>query len=425
MIRFSRRRFLALSGGFVATGCRAGDPLVAPSTGPTSTTAPTSTTVTTIQAPPEVVGGDRVLVMVELAGGNDALNTLPPVADAYRRLRPTLALGEDELLIAPGLDGHALHPSLAPLIAHLDAGRLAVVAGIGFENPDRSHFVSTDRWLRADRMDDSVGWLGRWLDTLPTDLPPLGATALGSGVGGNGAGALCQGHFRGATVIDEAAAFALPPGVSNAAFRTLAEPVSSDPLLAAAQAVYASLVGAVEEFDPIADNARAGQEPGDDLVPAPGSFGTGLAIAAELVAGDVGTRIVTVRVGGFDTHAAQLSTHGALLADLADGLDAFWRRLDEAGAGDRVLLATHSEFGRRVAENGSAGSDHGAAGVSFVMGADVVPGLHGVLDADDLLDGDLRPVVDPRTMFTTCLDWLGADVERILGERHEDAQLLV
>ena len=127
--------------------------------------------------------------------------------------------------------------------------------------------------------------------------------------------------------------------------------------------------------------------------------------------------------GGFDTHANQAPTQQQLLADLASGLSAFLATVDQAGMTDRVLVATTSEFGRRVQENGSGGTDHGAGGLSLVLGP-VRPGVHGSLDLGDLLDGDVRPAVDPRVLYTAALDWLGADVEAVLGRRYDDVTLL-
>lgn len=437
MISISRRRFLTLTGGLIVTGCTSG--ATSDSGGGATTAAPTTAggagtsgtivtpttstslpvTVTTISTPAGLVPDDRVLVMVELAGGNDAVNTIPPLTGAYRDLRPTIALPESTLLMPDALAGHAMHPALAPLVPFLDDGRLATLAGIGFPDPDRSHFVSTDRWLRADRMDETLGWLGRWLDQLPDDIPALGATALGSG------GRMLSGADRSGTVIDEVNAFAFPDGLSNSAVRSLGETLSSDPLIAAAQQAFLTSVGAIEEFDSIADAVRAEVDsPIDPLAVRGGAFSTALAVAAQLVIGDVGARVITITGGGFDTHGDQLTIHDELLTDLAEGLAGFWNTLDGAGLGDRVLLATHSEFGRRVRENASEGCDHGAAGVSFVMGNVINGGLYGAIDTGDLLDGDLRPQIDPRAMFTPCLDWLGGDAESILGRRYDDLGLL-
>lgn len=361
-----------------------------------------------------------VLVLVELRGGNDAVNTLPPLAGAYRDLRPTLSLAESDIVMSKALQGHGLHPSLSPLLPFVENGRMATLAGIGFDDPNRSHFVSMDRWARADRLDDSLGWLGRWLDTLPDELTSLGATSLGA------VGEVAIGASKSATVIDDVDAFAFPSTLSNSTIRTLGKQPSDDPIVAAAQRAFVDSVGAIEEFDEIADAVRA-RSPKRDvnaLGAQSGAYTTGLAVAAEMILGDVGTRVVTISVNGFDTHSEQLETHAALLADLANGLSQFWATLDDAGVSDRILLATTSEFGRRVAQNASEGCDHGAAGVSFLMGNSVNGALFGALDTSDLLDGDLRPQLDPRLMFTACLDWLGGDVEQILGKRYDEIALL-
>ncbi|WP_394944398.1 DUF1501 domain-containing protein [uncultured Ilumatobacter sp.] len=436
MIVISRRRFLALSGGLLATGCTAtrSDGAAASSplaTSMTSTTGPTTTVptttpgvVTTVSTPPELASAamidQPVLVLVELRGGNDAVNTLPPLTGAYRDLRPTLSLAESDIVTSAALPGHGLHPSLSPLLTFIENGRMATLAGIGFDDPNRSHFVSMDRWARADRLEDSIGWLGRWLDTLPDELTSLGATSLGA------VGEVTIGASEAATVIDDVTAFAFPSTLSNATVRALGEQLSDDPIVAAAQRAFVDSVGAIEEFDAIADavRARTPKRNGSALGVQSGAYTTGLAIAAEMILGDVGTRVVTISVNGFDTHSEQLEHHAALLADLANGLAQFWATLDNAGASDRVLLATTSEFGRRVAQNASEGCDHGAAGVSFLMGNSVNGALFGALDTSGLLDGDLRPQLDPRVMFTACLDWLGGDVEQILGKRYEEIALL-
>lgn len=428
MNHITRRRFLLVAGGATLAGC-AGTRTAAPpssSTSPSTTRPspgggadlPTPTVVTTTTVPSALVPDDRVLVVVELNGGNDAINTLPPTTTAYHDLRPTLALADD-VLVGAGFDGHALHPSLAPMIPLLDAGVLAVVAGIGWDDPDRSHFASMDRWFRADRVNEPYGWIGRWLDTLDTDLGALGAVALGSN------NELLTGAQRGGTLITAADAFRLPPGLSNSDLRALTEPISADPSIAAAQRAFAEAIGAVAEFDPIADAVRAvAPSDPDGYGPVDGPFSTGLAVAAELILADADTRVVSVSGSGFDTHADQLDTHADLLGDLAYGLVAFWATLEAAGQADRVLLVTTSEFGRRAVENGSGGCDHGAGGVSFALGRAVVPGLHGAIELNDLLDGDLRPIFDPRSMFTGCLDWLGGDPEKVLGDRYEDFGLL-
>lgn len=435
MTPISRRRFIGLTGGLIATGCSSGaatnsgdserpDGGTQPTTSePTrTTTSVPGATVTTVTTPPELVADDHVLVVVELNGGNDAINTLIPDLGSYRDVRPTIAIPESEILRVDALPGHGLHPSLAPLVPLFDAGRIAAIAGVGFPEPDRSHFTSTDRWRRADRMDETLGWLGRWFDSLDVDIPALGATALG------GTAAIFEAATIRASAISNTDSFALPSGVSNADIRALAATMSNEPLAALAQQAYGATVGAVEEFDVIADAVRSQLDPADptdSFSPVVGPFSTGLAVAAELIKSDAGTRAVSVIGNGFDTHNAQLSQHADLLSDLASGLSGFWAAVEASGDADRVVVVTTSEFGRRVAENGSAGCDHGAAGVSLLMGHNVAPGLFGSVDTDRPLDGDLRSDFDPRTVYTACLDWLGGDVERILGTRYDELQLLI
>lgn len=391
-----------------------------PTPATSTTSVPSVGTVTSVEVDPTAVPDDRVLVVVELNGGNDAVNTLVPDLGSYRDHRPTIALPEADLLRIDGISGHSLHPSLAPLQTLFGDDRIATIASVGFPDPDRSHFTSTDRWHRADRMDETLGWLGRWLDSLPSDLPALGATALGD------TGRSLDGATRRGSAIADVDAFAFPPGLSNADIRALAVSPADDPLIAAAQAAFASSVGAVAEFDPIADavRARAGDGSVSTYAPPTGPFSTGLAVASELLRANVGTRVVTVTGGGFDTHSEQLGKHAALLDDLATGIAEFWRAVDESGDADRVLLMTTSEFGRRVTQNASEGCDHGSAGLSFLIGPGVTSGLRGTIDTDHLVDGDLEPHFDPRTMYTACLDWLGADVERVLGARSDELSLL-
>ena len=147
-------------------------------------------------------------------------------------------------------------------------------------------------------------------------------------------------------------------------------------------------------------------------------------MAAQLLAADAGTQMVVVSAGGFDTHANQLPQQAGLLEDLATGIDAFFAAIDAAGLGEDVLLVVTSEFGRRAAENGSGGCDHGAGGLSLAVGSGVRGGVFGEVDLRDLLDGDIRPSVAPQALFTRCLDWLGVDADQILGSRDDSLALL-
>ena len=388
-------------------------PTTAGAATPPASSAPDTTTVSSVISP----GADgRTLVIVQLNGGNDALNTLVPADGRYRDARPTLAIPEADLVPLNGVTDWSLHPKLAPLTTYWDAGTAAFLPGIGFSDPDHSHFVSLDRWWRADDLSASTGWLGRSIAA--ESSAPLYATALGSG-----APLLRSDAFQAAVVI-QPGSFDFPAGLREDALRGLTQPVSADQLHALAQEAMLAAIGAVDAFagllDPNAADAGDGvsyREGGLDLI-------QGLDLAARLVTSNVGARIVVVSVGGFDTHSNQLATQDALLDDLAKGIDGFMQKVAAAGASDRTLLVTTSEFGRRVGENASGGFDHGAGGMSMMFGGAVIGGIHSEIDLGDQLDGDVRPTLDPRTMYTACLDWLGLDPVVALGQRYDELKLI-
>jgi uncharacterized protein (DUF1501 family) len=368
---------------------------------------------------PTSPGPDRVLVVVQMSGGNDALNTLVPVTGRYHDARPTIGLADDALLALAGDATYGLHPALAPLAPSLDAGQLGVVAGIGFEQPDRSHFAALDMWWSAAPASTfRNGWLGRWLDAT-ADIPGAELDVLRA-VGLGGAVPALRAELTQAIGVNEIERFVLPSG--------------NDALIEAWASLAAAHTSAREAIEVFAGLPTLGAPAGAPPTPGGTALGSGetvidrLVAAAELIIAEPGVRVVHVSMTGFDTHAAQLDTHARLLGELATGIAAFRQRLAEAGQSQRVLLVTTSEFGRRVAENGSSGTDHGKAGVQFVVGDAVdttgAGAVFGTLDPDDLADGDLRPVVDPRSLYATALDWLGADAagataDGVLGAVYE------
>ncbi|MCU1397649.1 MAG: putative arylsulfatase family enzyme twin-arginine signal, partial [Acidimicrobiales bacterium] len=353
----------------------------------------------------------------QLNGGNDALNTLVPSDGRYRDARPTLAIPEADLVALTGVTDWTLHPNLAPLTPYWDAGTAAFLPGIGFSDPNHSHFVSLDRWWRADDLTSSTGWLGR--SVAPGALSPLYATALGSGA------PLLRSDLYQAAVVIQPSTFAFPTALPETALQRLTQPVSADALHALAQASLTSTIASVDSFVSLLA-PEASDDAGDTVTYREGGLDlvSGLDLAARLVTSDVGARIVVVSVGGFDTHSNQLATQGSLLDDLAKGIDGFMQKVAAAGAADRTLLVTTSEFGRRVAENARGGIDHGAGGMSMMFGGRVNGGIHGDVDLGDQLDGDVRPTLDPRTMYTACLDWLGLDPVATLGKRYDGVALL-
>jgi uncharacterized protein (DUF1501 family) len=405
--RLSRRSFLVVAaGGVVAVtlpGCVGGS----------SKDSPAATSDTTAPGG-GAASAPRALVLVELDGGNDGLSALVPADGRYRDARPTIAVPEGDIVALSGTTEVGLHPALAPLAPLWADGRLAAVRGIGFPDPNRSHFVSLDRWWRADRTGAAPGWLAPWLDSLADDAGQLAGTSIG------GRAPQLAGARRLPTTLIEPASFTFEPPPMGDGLRAMSAPASADDLVAAAQAAMARSVEAVADVAGLTTSAGGGAgDPGQGK-----PFTTGLALAAEIVAAATGPTVVVVSASGFDTHAGQEATHQRLYADLAAGIAGYLQRADSAGFANRSLLVTTSEFGRRVAENGSGGTDHGAANTCFVAGSAVVPGLHGSVDLGNLLDGDVRPTVDPRTLYTACLDWLGADVEAALGRRYDEVQLL-
>lgn len=417
--RLGRRQFIGLGAGLVAGGLAGCDNDTEPASRPDGSQISTSTSGS---APaPSALSTTRRLVVVQLNGGNDLLNTLPPAAGRYRDLRPTLAVPEGEVVGLNGVTDCGLHPSLAGLVPFWDAGRLAILRGIGFQQPNRSHFVSMDRWWRADDM-TAPGWLGRVLDHVPNPAP-LYASALGASA------PLLNGSSFAPTVVTSAKAFNWV-GVDPQTVEALAgdgDPGSGSDLSAAMRDAYRRAASAVEDFAAVASGVD--EDAGEvELLPSREgavSLGEGLAIAAELLSADVGTQFVVVSASGFDTHSGQDTTHRRLLADLNDGLTSFFASMAAAGLGDDVLVVTTSEFGRRAAENGSGGCDHGAGGLSFVLGSAVKGGIYGDVDLDNLLEGDVRPSVDPLALYTTCLDWVGADAAEVLGRRDDSLGLLI
>ncbi len=429
----NRRQFIQLGAGAAVTaalyGCSGSDRNSSPSPGsspdltpdstadsswPTSAAGSTTSTTSAAAVSGQTTTG-RTLVVVQLNGGNDALNTLVPLDGRYRDARPTLAVPESQLVQLAGESNWALHPSLEPIAQFWDAGSLALLPGIGFADPDHSHFVSLDRWWRANDLASATGWLGR--SVVEGDVSPLYATALGSGA------PLLRSELFQPAVVLQPSGFVFPVGLPDSLLGRLGDPVSADRLIARAQVALGETIDAVRAFsglliaDEVAGEEISYREGGLDL-------SSGLDLAARLVTGNVGARIVVVSVGGFDTHSNQLATHAALLADLAAGVERFMSTILAAGLADRTMLVTTSEFGRRVTENASGGFDHGAGGLSMMFGPMLNGGVLSGIDLGDQLDGDVRPTIDPRTMYTACLDWLGMDPEVALGQRYDEVSLL-
>ncbi len=364
-----------------------------------------------------------ILVVVQMGGGNDGLNTVVPFSrDEYYRARPKLAVPQHSVLRVNGELG--FHPGLKPLKALFDDGRMAVVQGVGYPNPNRSHFRSMEIWHTADPNGNGprTGWLGRLFDSeCPTCGPTTGVAMLGAEMP-----LAMQGASGRAVVLDSPQGFGFQP-VAGAgaqeveAFRQLMRPVpGEEPMVDFLTHTAMDAILAGDEIRKVAGRlSDTGTYPRDP-------FSLKLRLVSELISAGAPTRVYYVGLGGFDTHAAQEGRHDRLLEQLGAGLDAFVKDLTQKGLLDRVLVMTFSEFGRRVAENASGGTDHGAAAPMLLIGSAVKPGLHGPHPSlTDLDQGDLKFQVDFRSVYSTVLEqWMGIASQTVLGDRFPAVEIL-
>jgi uncharacterized protein (DUF1501 family) len=342
-----------------------------------------------------------LLVLVELKGGNDGLNTVVPYADpAYPGLRPRLAIPRDQVL---QLDPQAgFHPALEPLMASWKSRELAVVQGVGYPDANLSHFRSIDIWDTASNSSEYLtdGWLARAFAATPA---PAAFAADAVVVGGAEMGPLRGGVRAIALASPEQflrqARYAAPAGQArNAALHHI---LRVEENIAQAAARLNGNRGFTTEFP---------THP----------FGNAVRTTAQLVAGEAGVAAVKIALGGFDTHSGQPGRHAQLLKALAEGLAALKAALVELGRWDSTLVMTYSEFGRRPRENLSSGTDHGTASAHFLFGGRVKGGLYGMPPALSRLDGNgnLPFAVDFRDLYATVLErWWGADPTRALKAR--------
>ena len=345
---------------------------------------------------------DRVLVLIELKGGNDGLNTVVPYADeAYYRLRDSIAIRRDEVLALDNRLG--LHPALSELLPLWEKAELAIVQGIGYPQPNLSHFRSIEIWDTASRSNEylSEGWVTRAMQA------GYGAranfTTQGVLVGGADAGVLAGGR---AIRLNNPEAFV------NQAVLAAPRPVEGNPALQ-------HLLRLEGDVSQAAQGLRAPRV----AFPTPfpdGAFGNALRAVAQVIAsqlGKPGVPVLVVSLGSFDTHQNQLPQHANLLRQLGAGVAALRSALTALGAWDRTLVMTFSEFGRRARQNGSNGTDHGTAAPHFMTGGAVRGGLWGrAPDLNQLDDNqNLRHGTDFRQVYATVArDWWGLDAQRVL-----------
>ena len=404
----SRRRFIQLLAG-VAAG-----ELVASQLGPLRRALGVAPTPS----------NQGVLIVLYMGGGNDGLNMVVPHGQsAYYANRPTIGVpAAHTLALASGL---GLHPSLVNLKRRFDAGNVAVVQGIGYTPPNLSHFSSGDQWSFGAGTPGSAvvaprnGWLGRWLDSFGQP------NFVGNQVKAVSFGELPL-YLRG----DTTTGLVLPYSASDV--------FGSRPTNASEARVY-SAVNAMNVTTGLGSYGDALAALGARAIAAAGSIGPvyanmpaqpsslqrQLIMAANVVNADLGVRVISVVYGGFDTHDDQTGWHSHLLSDLDTSIESFYARVDPTRS-NRVSILTYSEFGRRVEENTSGGTDHGSASSSFVIGDNVRGGIHGATPSLTNLDRDdnMRASVDFRSVYSTLLgSWLGADPVPIVQAVHTTLDL--
>ncbi len=425
----TRRRFLSALGASVAVAAAGGYGISVWGKNP----AAVGSTTTTTTLPAGTAAGPsvaRTLIVVEMGGGNDGLNMVVPHAmSRYYDLRRGLAI-EDPL----DLDGAiGVHPELGFVAERYAAGQVAIVEGIGYPDPDLSHFSSMATWWSADP--DAVsqtGWLGRYLDAAVDPDETLAGVSIGPGP----TPALLADKAFVVSVQDMTGlAPIVPPWVDStdelmSMWQGFA-PAAFDGavLLDQVRAAIDATVTAADDLSDILDGSdvedQASEEGGRGG--RRGDLGSFLSVAAALVTSPNPPRVIYAHGwGDFDTHEGQESRHGDMMTALNDGLAGFFTEIDAAGVSDDVIVMTTSEFGRRPAFNGS-GTDHGTAGAHFVIGSGVAGGRYGEAPSLSNLDGrgNLIHTIDYRSVYATVLDgWLSADSETILGATYEPLPLL-
>jgi len=421
---FTRRRFL---GGMAMISAAATVPSFVGST--TAAFADTNWYTSSKPGTPE----DRVLVVIQLSGGNDGLNTVVPFGNAnYYRARPGIGIPEKDVLTLEGADGIGLNPALRPLQELIQQGQAAVINGVGYPNPNRSHFKSMDIWHSAqtDEKDQrGRGWVGKAMDAAyPLDqhgnAPEAAAMACVS-IGNESLMAVQGAHIKPVT-------FQQPD-----LFRWIGRDVH--PMISEGYEHIQQTSVDVAPADPLAFVQRTSldaQLASDRVIKAVAGqtdtrfpnnpLAKQLETVSKMIRAGLPTRVYYVTLGGFDTHAQQTFRQPQLLTQFADAMQAFYKELKATGHDGRVVSVAFSEFGRRLRQNASNGTDHGVAGPSFVFGPAIKPGVHGTYPSLEKLDqGDLIHTTDFRSVYADLLDnWMAIDSEKVLDKRYEHIGLL-
>lgn len=359
----------------------------------------------------------KLLVVIQLAGGNDGLNTVIPYAqDEYYKLRPRIAIPKQDVLTLN--DMYGLHPQATGFRNLWNQGQLAIVHGVGYPNPDRSHFVGTRIWHSASPDGAQAdGWLGRYFDHEcgGADPDPRAGIAIDSemplAMRGSKFMPLCMdgqrllGNKKGGSPDGMEVSPRATGGASDLDF----------------------LRRSVLDAEVHAEQIRKAARKEIEGVSFPNNrFANDLETIAKLIAAGLPTKVYYASFPGFDTHAQQMNRHGNLLRDTGNSLDAFMQALKRTGNLERTTVLVFSEFGRRASENASSGTDHGEAAPVFVLGGAVKGGFVGEMPSlGQLHRGDLAYNTDFRRIYATLLDeWLGADSTMLLGQTFDHVPLL-
>ncbi|MSR17723.1 MAG: DUF1501 domain-containing protein [Phycisphaerales bacterium] len=375
---------------------------------------------------------DRILVVLQLGGGNDGLNTVVPYGmDDYYKARPQLAVpvaGEvNGAITLPGNSTVGLHPAMTQMRELLDEGRLAIVQGVGYPNPNRSHFTSMDIWHTANTDAQGDGWIGKYFDCTCNGTPvPEGAIAIG-----RSAPLAMSGRIQKPVAFENAQLFRWMGADDDERLAANYERITRAGVLPGSGSVGAEsqsgfLMRTALDAQLASDRIRGalGKRP---LVEYPQhQLAKHLQAIGSMIRDGMPTRVYYASLGGFDTHAGQQGTHANLLRQVSESLRAFQRDLDAQGNAGRVLTMVFSEFGRRVRQNASGGTDHGTAAPMFLIGPMVNAGLHGEHPSLNSLDnGDLRFGTDFRSVYASILeDWMRTPSSPILGAAFEKARIL-
>ena len=364
---------------------------------------------------------DTILVVVQLTGGNDGLNTVIPFNDPdYAKYRPTLKVPTDQ--VKKLNDAVGLHPSLDGLAELWQDRSLSVIQGVGYPNPDQSHFRSMDIWQAASTAPTlTEGWVGKALKTMPN------APAFHLAATNESAPLALTGAPVRAPSITSLADFQLKTidGASKdgkdqrSLIENVSQPGGKPGLLDFVKRTAVNTYASSKRLQEIAKN----YEP-KTAYPQTG-LANRLKLAAQLISADLGARVFYVSIDGFDTHANQAAAHPGLLAEVSGAITAFWKDMAAQGHKDRLAVMTFSEFGRRAKENGSRGTDHGSGAPMFLVGGKIKPGVVGAHPSlAKLEDGNLAHHTDFRQVYADVLDqWLGVSSKEVLGERYKALDL--